>query len=99
MRPADQVDDLVGAVLIGRELRQRGAARDGVRPAVRYGIECAHPLGDGVAGLAREVDELVELKVKVAEVGPDHVPMRLLALQVQFDQVDQNPLETAAELR
>jgi hypothetical protein len=37
--------------------------------------------------------------VEIAEVGADNVPVRLLALQVQLDQVDQNPLEIAAELR
>ena len=40
---------------------------------------------------AGEVDELVELEVQVAEVGSDDVPVRLLALQVQLDQIDQAP--------
>ena len=65
---------------------------DGVRPAVGHCVQRPHPLGDGVAGLAGEVDELVELQVKVAEVGSDDVPVRLLALQVEFDQIDKDPL-------
>ena len=76
-------------MLVGRELRQRRARRDGVGPTVRHRVQRPHPLGDGVAGLAGEVDELVELQVKVAEVGSDDVPVCLLALQVKFDQVDQ----------
>ncbi len=84
---------------VGRELRQRGAGGDGVGPTVRHGVQRAHPLGDGVAGLACEVDKLVELQVEVAEVGADDVPVRLLALQVQFDQIDQHPLQVVAQLR
>ena len=72
------------------------AGRDGVGPTVRHRVQCPHPLGDRVAGLTREVDELVELQVKVAEVGADDVPMRLLTLQVKFDQVDQHPLQVGA---
>ena len=66
---------------------------DGVGATVGNHVECAHPLGDGVAGLAREVDEFVELQVKVAEVGSDDVPVRLLALQMKFDEVDQYALQ------
>ena len=36
--------------------------------------------------------------MKVAEVGSDDVPVRLLALQMKFDQVDQDPLQVGAEL-
>ena len=88
----------VGAVLVGRELRQRRAGGDGVGPAVRHRVQRPHPLGDGVAGLTGEVDELVELQVKVAEVGADDVPVRLLTLQVKFDQIDQHPLQVGAQL-
>jgi hypothetical protein len=37
--------------------------------------------------------------VKVAEVGSDDVPVRLLALQVEFDQIDKHPLQVRAQLR
>jgi hypothetical protein len=94
----DQIHDLGGAVFVGRELRQRCGGRDGVGPAVGHRIQGAHPLGDGVAGLASEVNELVELQVKVAEVGSDDVPVRLLTLQVELDQIDQHPLQASAEL-
>ena len=94
----DQVDDLGGAVLVGRELRQRRAGRHGVGATVGNRVQRAHPLGDGVAGLAGEVDQFVELQVQVAEVGSDDVPVRLLALQVQFDEVHQDPLQVAAQL-
>jgi hypothetical protein len=37
--------------------------------------------------------------VKVAEVGSDDVPVRLLALQVKFDQINQDPLQVGTQLR
>ncbi len=95
---SDQVDDLAGAVLVGRELRQGGTGRNGVGATVWHRVEGAHPFRDGVAGLACEVDELIKLQVKVAEVGPHDVPVRLLALQVEFDQIDQDPLQVGGEL-
>ncbi len=36
--------------------------------------------------------------MKVPEVGSDDVPVRLLALQVEFDEVDQDALQARAEL-
>ena len=36
--------------------------------------------------------------MEVAEVGADDVPVRLLALQVEFDEVDQDPLQAVAQL-
>ena len=36
--------------------------------------------------------------MEVAEVGPDDVPVRLLALQVQLDEVDQDALQAVAQL-
>ena len=36
--------------------------------------------------------------MEVAEVGADDVPVRLLALQVQFDEVDEDPLQVVAQL-
>ena len=56
-------------------------------------VERAHPLGDGVAGLTREVDEFVQLEMEIAEVGADDVPVRLLALQMEFHDVDEDPLQ------
>ena len=53
-------------------------------------VERSHPLSDRVAGLAGEVYELIKLQVQVTEVGSDDVPMRLLALQVEFDQINQD---------
>ena len=85
-------------MLVGRELRERRARGHGVGATVGDRIERAHPLGDGVAGLAREVHEFVELEMEVAEVGSDDVPVRLLALQVEFDEVDQDALQAVAQL-
>ena len=37
--------------------------------------------------------------MKVAEVAANDVPMRLLALQMELDEIDQDPLEIGAQLR
>ena len=37
--------------------------------------------------------------MQVAEVASDDIPMRLLALQVELDEIDQDPLEVGAQLR
>jgi hypothetical protein len=37
--------------------------------------------------------------VQVAEVGSDDVPVGLLALDVQLDQVDQDALQVGGQLR
>jgi hypothetical protein len=47
------------------------------------------PLGDGVAPVAGDVDDLVELRVQAAEVVADDVPVGLLGLQMQLDQADE----------
>jgi hypothetical protein len=52
-------------------------------------VERAEPLGDGVARCAGDVDDFVELQVQVAEVVADDVPVGLLGLQVQLDQIDE----------
>src|SRR5690606_32167356 len=88
--PGDQVHRFGGVHLISGELRQRGALGDGVGPAVGHRVERAHPFGDDIAGLAGVVDQFIELQVQVTEVGAHHVPVRLLTLQLQFDQLDQH---------
>lgn len=75
----DEIHHLGGVVLESRELRQAGGDCHGVGAAVGHAIEGADALGDGVAALAGEIDELVELQVQIAEVGADDIPMRLLA--------------------
>ena len=46
-----------------------------------------------VGELAGRLDQLVELEVQVAEVLADHVPVGLLAHDVQVDHVDRDPLQ------
>ena len=53
-----------------------------------YGIQSRK----GFVLLTGEVDELIELQVKIAEITAHDVPVRLLTLQVEFDQIDQHPL-------
>jgi hypothetical protein len=55
------------------------------------------PLGDGVAPVAGDVDDLVELRVQAAEVVADDVPVGLLGLQMRLDQVDEYGLQARCE--
>jgi hypothetical protein len=66
---------------------------DGVGAAVRNGVKGPHSFGDRVTCFACAVDNLVELQVKVAEVGSDQVPMSLFALKMQLDEVDEDLLQ------
>ena len=50
-----------------------------------------------VAELASGLDDLVEDAVGVAEVLADHVPVRLLALTGELDQVDEHLLQVVAQ--
>ena len=59
----DAVYDVRGALHDGWESRQASSGDNRVRPAVRHRVKRAHALGDGVAALAGEVDQLVELQM------------------------------------
>ena len=43
--------------------------------------------------------DLVELQMQIAEVGADHIPVRLLALEVEFDDVDEYALQRLGQGR
>ena len=66
------------------------------RNVEEFGVR-AHPLGDGVAVLARGVHDVVELEVQVAEPAARDVPVGLLALDVQVDERDEHALQVGAE--
>ena len=94
----DQVNGLAGVDLVGREGREAGLRSDGRGPPVRGDVDGAHPLRDLVGEGPSRLDQLVELEVQVAEVLADDVPVRLLALQMQVDQVDMQLLQVISEL-
>ena len=85
------VDQARGELGECRGLGNRGAA------AVRQGVEGAHALGEIVREAAGGVDDLIQLEVKVPEVGPDDIPVRLLALNMELDQVHQDCLQVGRE--
>ena len=64
-----------------------GGGRNGVGASVGNRVEGAHAFGNGVAGFACGVDDFVELQVQIAKVGADEIPVGLLALQMQFDEI------------
>lgn len=97
-RGDDPVDGLGRVDLVGRELRERRLGGDGLAAGVGQRVHGAHPLGDVVGEVAGGVDDLVELQVEVAEVLADDVPVGLLALDVEVDEVDEDGLEARAEL-
>src|SRR6478735_11254186 len=94
----DEVDDLGRVDLALRELGEGRRLGDGVASSVGKGVKGAHALGDRVAEVAGGLDDLVELEVRVAEVLADDVPVRLLALARELDEVDEHALEVVAEL-
>lgn len=89
----DPVDDLGCHLFSAGEFFESRRPGDHCASSVRTCVHRAHPLGDAVCELARGFHDLVELEVQVAEVGADDVPVRLLALQRQLDEVDQNCLQ------
>lgn len=93
----DQIDHLGGVLLVRRELGQAGGRGDGVGAAVGNGVEGPHPLGDRVAGLTSGVDHLVELQGAGRRSWFRRVPVGVLALDVQLDQVDQDALQVGGQ--
>lgn len=82
-----QVGHLGRERLTLRVLLHAGVLRDGGRSTVGGDVDGPHPLSHVARERAGGFDDLVELKVQVAGVGPDDVPVRLLTLKMQFDQV------------
>ncbi|CAM5251571.1 hypothetical protein SANTM175S_00191 [Streptomyces antimycoticus] len=62
-------------------------------------VESAHALGDGVGRLPGVVHDLIQLQMQVPEVVADQVPVGLLSLEVQFDEVHHDLLQRLGELR
>ena len=56
-----------------------------------------HPFRRFVGELAGTGDDLVKLQMKVAEVGSHDVPVGLLALHVELDQVREDHLKVAGK--
>ena len=63
--------------------------RDALNRAVCHAAQLHGALGDQVGRLARGVSHLVEQFVKLHELRPLHVPVRLLGVQGQIDAVRQ----------
>jgi hypothetical protein len=55
------------------------------------------PLGDGVAPVAGDADDLAGLRVQAAEVVAGDVPVGLLGLQMQLDQAGEYGLQARCE--
>ena len=58
-----------------------------------------HPFGHVIGELAGCVNDFVELQVEVPEVGAHDVPVGLLALDMQLDQVRKNGLKIVGQRR
>lgn len=52
-------------------------------------------LGNGIGGLPGRVDDVVEFQVQVTAVATHDIPVCLLALQVQLDQIEGHLLKGA----
>jgi hypothetical protein len=61
-------------------------------------MEGTHALGGVVSELAGGQDEFVQLEVKIAEVRSHDVPVCLLSLELQLDEVCQDDLKVVCKL-
>jgi len=91
---ADPVGDDVHGVRRPRQPNRRGRhrGRHSRRVGVENGVEGPHPLGDYVSP-SRATSTTSLACTQVSELGTDEVPMRLLAVQVQLDQVNEHLLQ------
>jgi hypothetical protein len=62
-------------------------------------MQGTHPFGGVICELAGSVHDFIQLQVEVPEVGAHDVPVGLLALKVEFDQVRQDGLEVVGQGR
>ena len=85
----------VAPALLG--LLQAAALGDGLGAAVGRDTDGGGALGDLVRVGARELDQLVEVQVRLAEVAADDVPVPLLGGQGQVDEVGQAVLQDGAD--
>lgn len=92
-----KVDGVSGADLTGGELGECCCGGDRVAAAVWSGVECAHPLGDGVAEAAGGINDFVEHEMGIAEVLSDNIPVCLFALQLKFEQVNEHLLHAVGK--
>lgn len=96
-RRGHEVHGVGGQHLALRRLGERGLLGDDRGSAIRGGVQGAHALGDGVRAVPGDVHHLVEVQVEVSEVGSHDVPVRLLAHQVEGDQVHEDAPQVLRE--
>ena len=94
----DQADDLGRVDLVFGEFGQCGGGSHRLRATIGQGVERAHALGHLVGKLARGIRNLVQDEVGVAEVDADDVPVRLLGLDVELDEINEHGLQIVGEL-
>ncbi len=95
----DPVDGVLGADEAFRELGQAGGLGHGGTAAIGQGMKGAHPLGRLVGKLPGGIHDFVQLQVQVPEVGSHDVPVGLLALDVQLNQVREYGLQVVGQGR
>jgi hypothetical protein len=96
---SDEVDDRHGVDFsVGKGLQRCGGSNRSASP-IDGRVERPESFGDRIAELTGGVDDLVKLEVQVAKVSPDDTPMSLLALQMQFDEINQYSLKVIGQGR
>ena len=94
----DQSDDLRGIDLVLGKFRECGGGAHRLGAAVWDGVERAHPLGHLIGEFTGGVSDLVQDEVSVTEVDANDVPVRLLGLNVELDEVNEHGLQIVGEL-
>ena len=86
---------LLHADLAVREVGQLAGRGHRGRPSLGGAAQGGDALRHSVGAQPRHVDDLVELQVDAAEVGPDDVPVGLLADEREVDELGQRGLQVA----
>ena len=76
---------------------QPAAGRDSAAAAIRKGVQGAHAFSSLVGEEPGCGNNLVKLQVQVTEIRAHNVPVGLLSLQVQFDEIGKHRLQIAGQ--
>jgi len=94
----DQTDDFGRVDLVLGKFGQGGGGTHRLRATVGQGVQRAHPFGHLIGELAGGIGHLVKDQMSVAEVDANDVPVCLLGLDVELDEINEHGLQIVGEL-
>jgi hypothetical protein len=93
----DEVDRVRGENLSSRKARQVRRRDHGFDASVGLRVEGSQAFGQLIREFTHLLNDFIELQVQVSKVRSNNVPVCLLTLQMQRNQVDKNGLQVRAE--